>query len=118
MTTTTSNNRKTNMTCQEKITKEDERNTKKEWKGFLFSEGPVGMHACVFCAVDLFSGPMFAFLCVKTGPFFCLFVFEDLVLPAERRGFKKATTKNNLCQIWSIFATYLDQFSAYTWTSS
>ena len=39
------------------------------------------------CAVDLKTGPILPFLVLKTGPFFVIFVFEDLVLPAERRGF-------------------------------
>ena len=42
--------------------------------------------------VELKAGPIFAFSSVKTGPFvlfILFFVFENLVLPAERRVFSK-----------------------------
>ena len=47
-------------------------------------------------AVELFSGPRFAFLCVNTGPFFvslCCFVFKNLVFLAETRDKKKRPKK-------------------------
>ena len=43
-------------------------------------------------AVELKTGPNFAFYKLKTGHVFCLFllfIFENLILPAERRGFLK-----------------------------
>ena len=44
-------------------------------------------------AVELKTGPIFAFSSVKNWSnffvFFCFFVFENLILPAERRGFFK-----------------------------
>ena len=50
------------------------------------------------CAVKLKTGPIFALLKVKTGPFllfFAFFVFANLVLPAERRIFFKRNKKEN-----------------------
>ena len=53
-------------------------------------------------AVKLKTGPRFPFFYkLKTGPiflFFLLFIFKNIILPAERRGFlknKQKTTKKN-----------------------
>ena len=48
-------------------------------------------------AVELKAGPIFAFFSVKNWSIFCLvFCFENLALPAERRGiFKKKEEKRN-----------------------
>ena len=40
-------------------------------------------------AVELKTGPIFAFSSVKNWSIFCFFVCENLILPAERRGFFK-----------------------------
>ena len=49
-------------------------------------------------AVELKAGPIFAFYKLITGPMFLLFLFvcfENLVLPADRRGFFKNKQQNN-----------------------
>ena len=69
-------------------------------------------------AVELKTGPIFAFSSVKNWSIF-LFVFENLILPAERRGFfkkqkkKKKQKKDNISSIknWSNFV------AQHTWTS-
>ena len=70
---------------------------------------------------------MFALFKVKNWSIFvCFFVFENLILPAERRGFlknmqTKKTTKNTISKVknwsnyvaqhnWTIFNFNLDQF--------
>ena len=58
------------------------------------------MYVCVYIymhAVELKSGPIFAFFSVKNWSIFCVF-FENLILPAKRRGFfqeEKRNTKND-----------------------
>ena len=44
-------------------------------------------------AVELKISPILAFHKLKTGPFLFLFVFENLVFPAERRGLFKNKPK-------------------------
>ena len=60
------------------------------------------MYVCVciyIYAVELKTGPIFAFSSVKNWSnfFFVLsfFVFKNLILPAERRGFFKKSKKKN-----------------------
>ena len=72
-------------------------------------------------AVELKTGPIFAFSSVKNWSncfVLVFFVFENLILPAERRGFftkkkKKNKQKNNISSVrnWSNFV------AQHTWTS-
>ena len=45
--------------------------------------------------VKLQAGPIFALLKLNIGPFFVFLfsIFENLILPAERRGFLKTSNK-------------------------
>ena len=76
-----------------------------------------------WCIVkELQTGPMFAFYVLNIDPMF-LFVFENLVLLAERRGLQKNIPKTTKTQLYVLktgpicCATYLAQFLTYTWTS-
>ena len=61
------------------------------WPGFpsQLARIPLLQHIYMYIyAVELKTGPIFAFSSVKNWSiFFCFFVFENLILPAERRGF-------------------------------
>ena len=66
------------------------------------------------CAVELKTGPMFAFFSVKNWSFF--FVFEHLVLPAERRGFFKKEEKLTKWAISSV-KNWSNFVAQHTWTN-
>ena len=54
----------------------------------------IGLMPYIYMPVELKTGPIFAFSSVKNwSNFFVFFVFENLILPAERRGFFKKKRK-------------------------
>ena len=63
-----------------------------------FTEGAVAYIYIYIYAVELKTGPLFAFSSVKNWSIFLFFFFENLILPAERRGFfnkKRRKRKQN-----------------------
>ena len=80
-------------------------------------------------AVKLKTGPIFDLFKVKNWSIFLFFllffIFENLILPAERRGCLKNKQKQQQKQtqflklklVQLCCATYLDQFLTLTWTS-
>ena len=78
------------------------------------------IHVYIYiCAVKFKAGPMFALFKDTFGPF--LLVFEDLVLPAERRIPFFLNNEINTFQGYKLVqlccAACLDQFLTLTWTS-
>ena len=69
----------------------------------ILSRHPVCMYVCMYiyiyiciCAVKLKTGPIFALFKAKNWSIFLFFlflIFENLILPAERRGFLKNKQK-------------------------
>ena len=105
---------------QKKTTK----NNKKQTARLLTYAGqvidPTAYIYIYICAVELIVG----LFCVKNwSKFFVYFCFENLVLPAERRGLKKnqEKLKNDPILVLKLVqlccATCLDQFLTQPWTS-
>ena len=69
---------------------------RKIWTDFQLKKGnfwtDFQLYSIYIYAVKLKTGPSFALFKVKNWSifcFFCFFIFENLILPAERRGFLK-----------------------------
>ena len=71
----------------------------------------------LYIYIKLKIGPMFALFEVNNWSNFCFFIYEILILPAERRGFlKKKTSKNNKNTRFEVknWSNYVAQ---HAWTS-
>ena len=78
--------------------------------------GPDNNSTVYIYAVKLKTGPMFALFKLKTGPFlfvFVFFIFENLILPAERKRIFEKPAKNTISKVknWSNYV------AQHTWTS-